>query len=438
MEEDSDDLLHVDESGAARPSGHVAALRMQARAGSFHVLPSPADWLVLRRAGNEENAPRACLLSGEVRSGGALCDIASFVAQSGYKGELLVFDAAVRRSIFFDQGFVAGAESTASVDRLGEILLRYGILTKQQVDVCSEATATGLVRFGEAAVRSGFVTRETLFSLMSRQTEEIFYAVVMTGTGMFYFLESFDETALSSRQRLPVGALIREGVRRMHETHSFQARIPSKDHVPERVAAHVAPESDPLGVHAMIDGRRSVADLGPLLGQGEFEVSRALFQLIQSGHVRIKPPMLTPREMVAICNRAVALILRELDAIDEGDAVRTELAEFAVQRRVYPSLIAGAGPRDDGTFDEETVAKNVGKLGAASDETIAGWLHDYASYALFLARPHLRRAGTATAAAEGAAPARPRLSQRVAEILEPIAPVPAKPGSFPNRNKANS
>src|SRR5690349_9643639 len=119
MEDDSDDILHVDESGSARPAGNLAALRMQVRAGSFHVLPSPPDWLVLRRAEREEAAAQACLLSGEVRTGAALCDIASFVAQSGYKGELLVFDRAVRRSIFFDQGFVAGGESTAQADRLG-------------------------------------------------------------------------------------------------------------------------------------------------------------------------------------------------------------------------------------------------------------------------------------------------------------------------------
>jgi hypothetical protein len=353
----------------------------------------------------------------------------------------LVFDRAVRRSIFFDQGFIAGAESTATADRLGEILLRYGILERQQVDACSDATATGSTRFGEAAVRLGFVTREKLFSLMSRQTEEIFYGLVMTGSGMFYFLESFDETALSSRQRLPVTSLIRESVRRMHETHSFQARIPSEEHVPARVQGRAAPDSDPLHVYPMIDGLRSVAELCRGLGQGEFEVSRALFQLVQSGHVRVNPPRLSPAEMVKVCNRAVALILRELDALDEGDGVRTELAEFATQE--YPSLFAGAGPRDDGTFDEQTIAANLGKLDSPANDAVANWLHEYASFALFLARPHLRRAQPGPAAAGARLgtdaapnPARPRLSQRVAEILEPIAPPGAKLGAPSTPNKA--
>ena len=39
-----------------------------------------------------------------------------------------------------------------------------------------------------------------------------------------------------------------------------------------------------------IHGTRSVADLGRQLGQGEFEISRAIFQLVQSGHVAIHPP----------------------------------------------------------------------------------------------------------------------------------------------------
>src|SRR5262249_2178403 len=158
---------------------------------------------------------------------------------------------------------------------------------------------------------------------------------------------------------------------------------------PARTPGWMAPDPDPLQVFASVDGARSVEEIGRALGQGEFEVSRAIFQLIQSGHLTIKPPRLTARAVVDVYNRAIALILRELGAIDEGDAIREQLVAFASKGEVYSTLFVGAGPADDGTLDAERVGENVMRVGDVKDaeEKLAQWLYEYASYALFLARP---------------------------------------------------
>ena len=115
--------------------------------------------------------------------------------------------------------------------------------------------------------------------------------------------------------------------------------------------------------------------------------------------------------------------------MDEGDTAREQLAEFASQGEVYRTLLAGAGPQDDGTLNPDQVAKNVDRLSAseAAEETLAKMMHDYASYALFLARPHLHRAQEAREKADRQAGFKP-ITQRVAAMLEPIAP-PVSPGS---------
>ena len=79
----------------------------------------------------------------------------------------------------------------------------------------------------------------------------------------------------------------------------------------------MTPDVDPLGVFGLIDGERSVQDLCRAVGLGEFEVTRAVFQLVSSGHVTIRSPRVVPREAVGLFNQAVSLVLRELDAIDE-------------------------------------------------------------------------------------------------------------------------
>jgi hypothetical protein len=420
MAEGRDDLVRVDASGVAHPLGETARVRMQGRAGLFHVMPSPAHLVFLRKEAAGGAAPRACLLSGEIRTPGVLCDVASFLGQTGYKGELVVIDPVASRSVYVDGGYVVGARSSVASERLGEVLYRVGVLDEHQLAACQEAVSSNRLRLGEAAVQLGYVTREKLFDWIAAQTQEIFHATLLVGAGAFYFLESFDDSELAAPNRLSIVTLVRDGVRRMHETRFFRARIPSPLHVPVPLGHAPPGEPDLQPVYAAIDGTRSVADIGRSLALGEFDVTRAVFQLIQSGYAAIRPPRLRARAAVEVYNQAIALLVRELDAIDEGDAVRVQLASRLTTTPYLARVLTGAGPADDGTFDGARVSENVAHRQDAKrvEELLGAWLHEHASYALFLARPHLQRAHEPPR--DGAPPK--RVSQAVSGMLEPIAP----------------
>jgi hypothetical protein len=422
MAKGRDDLVRIDITGVVHPVGETARVRLQGRAGTFHVLPAPPHMVVLHQAEGEGIETRTCLLSGEIRDAGALCDVASFLGATPHKGELVVLDAGASRSVFIDSGYVVGARSSVASERLGEVLTAHGVLDDARLASCQELAAGQHLRLGEAAVQLGFVDRERLFGLMAVQTQEIFHATLLASSGAFYFLESFDETELDARHRLSIATLVREGVRRMHETRFFRARIPSPLHVPAAVAQPPPLEPELSQVFAAIDGERSIADIGRALGLGEFEVTRAVFQLVQAGYAAIGPPRIRPGAAVEVFNGAVALLLRELDAIDEGDAVRLQLASRVASSAPLTRLLSGAGPSDDGTFDVARVLQNLAQLPdaprAKAEESLGRWLHEHASYALFLARPHLRRAQDRVA---GGSPRSP-VSQVVSGMLEPIAP----------------
>ncbi len=407
-----DEIAEISTSGTVEPRGSLAQLRLQSRSGEYRVLPAPAEVVLLKRA-SEDGHDRACLVFGELRAPGSLCDLLGFVSHTGWRGEFVVKDEHSTRSLFFDQGHVVGAKSTVLAERLGEVLYRHGVLTREQVDRCSDATAEGALRFGENAVRLGFIAREALFRSMGRQIEEIAYGALLVGSGTYFFMEGFEEEHLAARQQLSVNALLREGIRRMHETRYFKARLPTVEHVPVLVSAPSV--ADAIGVTSAIDGQSSIAAICRRLGQGEFEVMRVLFQLVQGGHVVVREPRLTLVDAVKMYNAAIALLLRELDAMDEGDAVRVQLAAFAGTPPLA-DVFLGAGPADDGTLDEQVVDANVRASDAPAvlAETVPAKLHEMASYALFLARPHLARVASTGDAT------RPRLSTRVAAMLEPL------------------
>jgi hypothetical protein len=428
MERDGrDELVRIDATGTAHPVGKIASQRLRARQGAFRLMPAPAHLVVMRFVGEDgrrdpQDGP-VFRLSGEITAAGALCDIVALIGQAGWEGELVVLDGIASRSIFFEHGHVIGAVSTADRERLGEVLYRYGALTHEQVEETAKAVNADL-RFGEAAVRLGFLSRERLFQLMSKQAEEIVYAVLLVGDGMFYFLESFDESRLAVRISLSVNGLLMEGVRRMDETKYFRDRIPSDQHVPERIPDRSPPDEELKKVFEAIDGARSVAEIGRVVGQGEFEVTQSLFQLVQAGKIVVHAPRISgPLALVARFNDAMALIFEELDMIGSGGEVREQLMSFATGAGIYDALFQKAGPAKDGTVDAPQIVENVGVMAGPdqAESMLAQWLYEYVSFAVFVAEPFLRAGAEGPASrAGGLMPS--RLQKKVADLVQPLAP----------------
>lgn len=389
MAEARDDLVRIDVAGVAHPVGETARVRMQGREGTFRVMPSPQHLVFMRRDGDDS---RACLLSGEIRVTGVVCDVASFIGQSGQRGELVVIDRGAQRSIYFDGGHVVGARSSLASERLGEILCQLGVLDPLQLADCQATAASDHLRLGEAAVQHGFVTRDRLFGLVAAQTQEIFHATILVGSGAFYFLESFDEADLAARHQLSIAALVRDGVRRIHEARFFRARIPSSLHVPMALGP-APPEPELKLVHAAMDGVRSVADLGPVLGLSEFEVTRAVFQLVNGGFLTIASPRPQGAEAITdVFNRALVQIHGKCDAAGKGTELREGLARFSTGAGIYDPLFMAAGPQPDGSLKGERVAKNLAALaGDDPDAWLVQLLHEYVGFAMFQAESLLQR-----------------------------------------------
>jgi hypothetical protein len=389
MREPLTDLVRIDETGTAHAVSRNASQNLRARKGTFRLMPSPMHIVFMRFVGEDgqrdEDDGAVIKLSGEVVTRGSLCDIVALIGHAGWKGELVVYDGLNTRSIFFEHNNVIGAHSNAEGERLGEILYQFGALTQEQVDQCRAVAGK---RLGDAAVDLGFISREKLFSLMSKQTEEIVYKTLVIGDGMFYFLDRYDESRLAARSNLRSNALLMEGVRRMDEINYFRERIPSDEHVPVRVVTRKGEPSEELRrVYTAIDGETSVVELGRRCELSLFDVTQAVFQLCQTGHVQIRPPKPTdPHAIVETFNGAMRLIVKTVLVFGKIDELRMTLASFASGSGVYDALFMFAGPEDDGTVKTERVVTNI--KGLAGDDAVTSlsqWLYEYTAFALFAA-----------------------------------------------------
>lgn len=149
------DLVHVDEQGIAHPVGGDARQALQRHENrTLRLLPSPQHVVVMRADTDEPD--RQLWMSGEITNSGRLLDILGMVAHARWRGELVLDDGVQRRSIFLHAGHVIGATSSANHERLGMMLRRYGEITDEQLQRAL-ADVSADVRFGDAAVRLGFV-----------------------------------------------------------------------------------------------------------------------------------------------------------------------------------------------------------------------------------------------------------------------------------------
>lgn len=403
---DRDDLIRVDSTGAMHPVGRAASQQLRPRAGEWRLIASPKELIVAR---SMTHGDAVLKLAGEIRTPGALCDIVALASQSGWRGELIVLSEAGTRVFYFEGGTLIGASTTVPEERLGETMWRFGLITREQLETIVRHSSESGKRIGEVAVETGIVSAERLFAMMAQQVEEVFFAAVHVSEGSFYFFDRFDEKNILRRHNLNASGLLIEAARRMDEMRFFREKVPSDAYVPSPVPGK-KPADDLVAVLAQCDGKKTVADIGRATGQLEFEVTRAVFQLVSSGCVVVVAPRPRgPEAIVETFNPALLAIHERCDAAMKGAEIRDGLGRFATGGGVYDPLFMGAGPLPDGTLKPERIAKNIAALaGEDPDAWLVELMNDYVGFAVFQAESILTREAQA------------QLLTDVMEMLKPI------------------
>ena len=117
---------------------------------------------------------------------------------------------------------------------------------------------------------------------------------------------------------------------------------------------------------------------------------------------------------MALFNEAMTMIFREVDPTGLGGEVREQLESFATGAGVYNTLFRRAGPAPDGTVIAEKILENISTLVGRThaETTLAQWLYEYVSFAVFVAEPYVRPGSNAGTS----------LTKRIAELVGPLAP----------------
>jgi hypothetical protein len=159
----------------------------------------------------------------------------------------------------------------------------------------------------------------------------------------------------------------------LDEMQYFKQRIPNANVIPvqRRAAGKVVPLGEDLrNVLALVDGVRTVDQIGRDSMLGERDATRALFQLMQAGHVELRDesePLFAdrqggPRRIVDFVNSFLATVQGTLTACGTPNLLESELRHFFNSTSKYADLFKGAEIGEGAQISETKILENLARL----------------------------------------------------------------------------
>jgi hypothetical protein len=130
-------------------------------------------------------------MSGPVALRGSLsdlsaCEVLALLCRQEATGVLALKSPGTEKSVYFQQGRIVFAASRDADDRLGELLLTRGVITREQLEKASAHVGSGK-RFGTVLVEMGFLPAAYLPRWVREQVKEIIFSIFSWGEGEYGF-----------------------------------------------------------------------------------------------------------------------------------------------------------------------------------------------------------------------------------------------------------
>jgi len=246
-------------------------------------------------------------LEGTIRDFG-LPDIFQLIGLQRKTGILTLKNEKDQVTVAFENGMVVAADSSTKrlEDRLGNVLVKQGKLTKERLDDALLTQKATLQRLGHVLTTQNAITVKDLKEAITVQISQLVFKVFRWRDGEYHFAPT-DTVDYDRENFAPMSAdfILMEGIRMVDEWPIIEKKIPSMDIVfrtavdPSTIEVAVA-EAEPGDakhkaasasnkirlsrdeerVFRKVDGTRTVQGIVDSSGLGEFDTCRILFDLL--------------------------------------------------------------------------------------------------------------------------------------------------------------
>src|SRR5262245_50015001 len=246
-------------------------------------------------------------LEGTIKDFG-LPDIFQLIGLQRKTGLLTLRNEKETVTVIFENGMVVLADSSSKrlEDRLGNVLVKQGRLSRERLDEVLQVQRATLQRLGHILIASNHITAKDLQVALQLQISQIVFKVFRWRDGEYHFAPS-ESVDYDRENTNPMSAdfILMEGIRMVDEWPIIEKKIPSMDLVFRAAVdphlVEVKPEDDEIAigggkgaapsnkirlsaeeekVFRKVDGTRTVQIIIDSTGQSDFEVCRILFDFL--------------------------------------------------------------------------------------------------------------------------------------------------------------
>jgi hypothetical protein len=289
----------------------------------------------------------------------------------------------ITKTVYLQGGRLIFATSTDPDDRLGEMLLRKGLISYRDLEESVKAIRAGK-RQGTALVESGCIRSRDLVQGVTEQVQEIVYSLFLWEEGTYEFVEGDLPTREVILLRMPTEDILMEGIRRVERWSRIQAGAGALEQrytpSPESTAIleSISLSKDELSLVALLDGAPTLEEICAASRQPDFEICRAVWGLWVTG-VLDRVPQDTAEAPRALektephAEAAGASVAREIEGFNArhrflyefvtgelcGEAVAFFGRAFVRVAAEHPGLFDGVAVDGAGELDAIALRRNV-------------------------------------------------------------------------------
>ena len=221
-----------------------------------------------------------------------LPEIMEYLRIARRTGLLVLKQGDFEKALHFAEGNVVFAQSNAPEDRLGDILLALGKITRAQYDESAKRLTEGK-RQGRILVEIQAITPKELWEAVRQQIKLIVYSLFDWAEGQFRFYDGAMPGKESITVDVSIAELVIEGLRRTRHNEIFRDKIPNDLVVFERTVPKDRPrnlnfEEYEKYIYKKVDGVSPVRDIIAASDVGELETLRILYIFFTLGFLKVK------------------------------------------------------------------------------------------------------------------------------------------------------
>ena len=239
-------------------------------------------------------------LSGNLRDFG-IADVFQLIGQQRKTGLLELSRGKRRVQLVFDRGGVVVAFPAAArdgdSDPLGDMMVRCGVLGRDQVVEATSSRRASAQTFARTVVERGWLAADQVACIEDLLTRDTIFEVLRWESGSFDFRAQTVSHDRDANALLGAEQILMDGLRMVDEWQSFARQVPSEETVFETVgdfetyrdsAETVSAEQLEAArtVFSLVDGRLPVRRVVDLSRLGTFDGTRILAELRGAGLVQ--------------------------------------------------------------------------------------------------------------------------------------------------------